>query len=572
MRGLSSDLKQSAAALGVLLLGTVLAARCLSEEGPVRMELVHLQRGLLLWAKAFEEHALPRPQLLSVVPRLAALPARLSAGRLWLEAKRASSSHPLPIEWRDNGMFSATWGREAVQSVLAARKLVLAAWCLTGVLLWFGLQSWGRGPALLVLALWSLSPTMLSFCFRTQSDGPAAIAAVLSCLAFRTYVRRPSLRTAAAAGSILGVALHVKLSMVFLVPVWVVVGLLRWPARPTRALMAALRNTTLGLLIAYAVFWFVAADLPAADTTQAHNKQTVARAVISSLSGWILPTGYAEALNVQLSFLEQRGRAVRVWGTRYPHGTPWYYAGTFVLKEPVGTAAALCLSAVMSIAVAAMRVRVDPLEMLPFWLMAGYVFLAASLGTGYADYRYILPALACGSVVVGWTAAAAPRVVRNALCILVCFGVLETLYWTPFFTSFVSLAGGGPERAYRLVDPLTVCRGQDLGRLVHWLRQHPHAVPLTVLIFDNPLQPDAYGIPSAPLPISEPPEVSGDSNNVPQPSRWVAAEIVFGQEVPLRFWSGARAVHSEGSLPALRTANKVADISPVMAVYKLAPP
>ncbi len=558
--------------LALITTAAVLAARCLSEEAPIEMEVLNLRRGLLLWADHSNAPRFPQPQLLSLVPRLIALPARLSQHRLWHEAQAASSSHILPSDWRDVGLFSATWGREIITAVLAARKLLAVLWCGSGVVLWFALRSWGYGPALVAVTLWMLSPSMLSFGFRAQSDGPAAIAAMLACLVFRAYVRRPRTALAAAAGVALGIALHVKLSMIFLAPVWVTVAVLKRPQdHPQgRGMWTRLKNTLVGLVIAYLTLWMLAFDL----TTAAEEGATIGRSVvgkwISRLSGSLLPAGYAEGLAVQLAFLEQIGRPVRVWGTVYPEGTPWYYIGTILLKEPAGTVASLCLTAASSILLSLMRPhRLDPLEMLPFWLTAGYIVLAASLGTGYADYRYILPGLACAYAVVGWTAAVAPTVIRRSIYSLTALGTLEALSWSPFFMAFVSIVGGSPSHAYRLVDPIAVCRGQDLPRLARWFRHNPWHSPLAVVTFNNPLPAEAYGIRTAPVPMARNHELAGERENEVQ--RWVAAEIVFLQHVPVAFWAGSRPVSSQVGIPALWQAEKVAEISPVLAVYKIRP-
>lgn len=571
-RPLLATIREYGPVLAIIAAAAVLAARCLSEEAPIEMEVLTLRRGLLLWASHSDGPRVPQPQLLSLVPRLVALPARLSQHRLWHEAQAACSSHTLRSDWRDVGLFSATWGREITTAVIAARKLLAVLWCGSGVVLWFALRSWGHGPALVVVTLWMLSPSMLSFGFRAQSDGPAAIAAMLACLVFRAYVRRPRTALAAASGVMLGIALHVKLSMIFLAPVWVTVAVLKRPQdlAQRQALWTTLKNTLVGLVIAYVILWILAFDLATAPTQQATLGRSVVGEWIDGLSGLLLPAGYAEGLAVQLTFLERIGRPVRVLGTVYPEGTVWYYLGTILLKEPAATFASLCLGAAASILLSLTRPhRLGPLEMLPFWLTAGYIVLAASLGTGYADYRYILPGLACAYAVVGWTAAVAPTVVRRGIYSLTALGTLEALSWSPFFMAFVSILGGSPAHAYQLVDPIAVCRGQDLPRLAQWIRHNPWHLPLAVATFNNPLPAEAYGIHTAPVPMARHEELAEEHEN--ELDRWVAAEIVFLQRVPVTFWTGSRPVYSPVGIPALWQAEKVAEISPVLGVYKIRP-
>ena len=191
-----------------------------------------------------------------------------------------------------------------------------------------------------------------------------------------------------------------------------------------------------------------------------------------------------------------------------------YELAAFLVKEPVGLFALLCLAA-WAAAAGRGRPRFGP----AFWLPPLAVTAAVSTQTNMSHHpRYLLPAygfafvLAGGAVRFGRTPAR-----RAAVAAAFIAAVAEPLAVMPWPHAFVNAAAGGPRNGWRLLDNSGMDWGQGDAAAAEWARANgleldgtarfrPHNSPLLGLPdrrTPSRPRPGAWAVGSSPLSTAE---------------------------------------------------------------------
>lgn len=101
-------------------------------------------------------------------------------------------------------------------------------------------RSFGPGAALLALTFYAFDPTVVAQGRYVKNDVPLALFAFLACIAWESYLNRPSRRRLILSGIAAGCAFGTKYSAIFLLPVLVILCAIRSWQRKTEAPPGAL--------------------------------------------------------------------------------------------------------------------------------------------------------------------------------------------------------------------------------------------------------------------------------------------------------------------------------------------
>jgi len=366
--------------------------------------------------------------------------------------------------------------------ILARSRLPIVA---LGMLLLASLGSWSwrlhgdLRAGLLTLGLAALEPTILAHAHYDTTD-MALAAFMLPAFAwlwgFSRTGRRRDLAGAAAA---MGLALASKYTALVLLPVFLGLLVLRWPATGdargrrgvgARLLAVAAAIGLMGVIIQAA--YFFSPDLTLyfkgpADL-QAYKPQAYEAWVLGGFhSGgvfWYAPFAWLVKTPIPTMLLIAAGVVTAFRGRGAGAGAPQAGAASWRdLRDFV-----LFPAAVYAVAVAA---------------------LSANLGV-----RYLIPTTAFLLVAAGG-AAGPVLATRGRRLLAAAFGawlVLSVGRQAPEFIAYFNESIGSSANAPYVLNDSNLDWGQDLKRLARW--QEAHAVPTLILSYWGAAQPEYYGV------------------------------------------------------------------------------
>jgi hypothetical protein len=326
------------------------------------------------------------------------------------------------------------------------------------------------GAGLLSLALAALEPTLLAHSHYVTTDMALASFGVLAFAALWCFAATARLWSLALAVVAMGLALAAKFSALVLLPIFLLLLVLRWPAqRPaspaTGRLPAAIGALALMAVIVQATYFFspdLALYLRGPGEVRAY-----------------LPVDYP----------------AYVLGTFHVGGVWWYAPFAWLIKTPLPTMVVIALGLVLCLHHPG-RAR----DTLRFVLApAGVYGIAVCLLTANLGVRYLIPTTAFLLVAAGaayrWLAATRfRRAATLGLGLWLAGSVLNT---APHFIAYFNELIGGPAHGAAVIHDSNLDWGQDLKRLARY--QQEQRIPELVLFYWGGAQPEHYGVRYRPL-------------------------------------------------------------------------
>jgi len=387
-----------------------------------------------------------------------------------------------------------------------ARAMMLPIGWALGLALWAWARSAaGKGAGLLALGFFAFSPELISFASVVSLD-LAVTALVVALLAtLRIHSRSASTWSIAAAGALFGLGLAVKLSVLFLAPMFLAAlfGRALREKHWTTSLLELLLAGGLAILAIQASYGFDHGLTRWGEVAPASAAFRKLDAALPDEAPIPLPLLFLRALDGQardvqsadvLSYLDGEWSAI---GWRRYYLMAWLYKTPLPLLAIVGLFAVewvrrLVARAQGKLAAVSGSARHEwRFIVIPLALWGGIFSLSRGLDIGI---RYVLPCYAILCVGFGVLAArVALRSVSGA--ILIVLGVAyagASLAAYPHHLSYVNRFGGGDQNAWRHLADSNVDWGQELKHLSIYLREH--GIERVGLGYFGHVAPELYGI------------------------------------------------------------------------------
>lgn len=377
------------------------------------------------------------------------------------------------LEWREAASFIATMPENQVQRYVFLSRLPLLVFPMLTV---FVLWHWGRrlfGPVagLAVAGLTSLSPTFLGHGALFKNDIAASCTYLLFWYAAWCFWRNPVLRRALLLAGAAALAMMSKMSMLFLLPVAVVI--LAVAGFRTGGVRRAATLVFAGLLLIYAVaaaaWQFEMHRATSEELRQLASDRYIPR-WFTALAGLVqvIPVPEGAWAGV-ISLFRSAGAPVPVYmvGQIYPEGHRAYFLAATLLKLSIPTQILL----VLSVAVLAKRRR-EVHDV--FWLIPGFLYFAlASLSSLQLGVRLVLPAwifffLLCGAG-FEWLLRTLPGKAAAAALVVSLAVASASVY--PYGISYFNRFVGGPRNALRYLADSNIDWGQALPEVGAFVRK-----------------------------------------------------------------------------------------------------
>jgi hypothetical protein len=438
---------------------------------------------------------------------------------------------------------------------------------LLGVILGAGIAWWAwrlGGPVAgaVAVAAFCLDPNFLAHSPLLKNDVPIAMIFLWFMAAIWRIGRHATLLNCMALALSIGVALTVKFSGILTIPILILAltaralipepwPCLKWMAQTrNRRFASAAGISSASCAIAYVFVWacYRFRYGPSTDPRQlfdfsemwwiAAKHEAFAAYNTFNLSGaqlqqwyihwkpgvvyrvvlWIgnhhlMPQSWVEGL--LFTWGTAPGRDAFLLGTNAMSGRWYYFPIVIAVKTPLGTLAALAISAVYW--------AVNRASFARFWdclalLLLPIVYLATAMTSDLnLGVRHILPVYPFLFIILGLTAANGLRRFRRPATVVIALFLLglatETYAAYPDYIPFFNIAAGGWKNGPRILGDSNVDWGQDLPAIAKWQREHPQYQ--LFLSYFGSVDPRYYGIHYVSLPNSNSLDDEAPNNSRP---------------------------------------------------------
>ena len=418
-----------------------------------------------------------------------------------------------------------------IRGYFALARLACLPFCLLGAyFVWrWARELYGNWAALCALTLWCFSPCINTWGSMLMPDLPAASCGVMAGYFFWKWLQNPDKGNAFIAGITLGIALLTKLTWVILLPLFPMLWLL-WCCQKFKYRSLRLFGSMLGhiaLLLAVGIFilnlgygfegtgtrlddfQFASRTLAGKDSiVDEHQGGNRFQGTIFAPIPIPLPINYVLGADLQKVDFE-RGMPSYLFGKWREHGWWYYYLVCAALKIPLGTWGLGILSLILSLLAllypktkfeqpvltnkcgAPQNDRKQSCWIDEFLLIipAIILFVFVSSQTGFSrHFRYVLPALPFFLI---WASKAAQISAKRGL--LLKMTVIALLGWSvgssflafPHYMSYFNVLAGGPKNGHHFLLDSNIDWGQDLYYLKSWMKNHPEAKGIHLLLRDD---------------------------------------------------------------------------------------
>jgi hypothetical protein len=509
-----------AVCLSLLTLHVTLAFNSMSQHCATVDEGAHLLSGFMAWTYGDFEYYYVNPPLIKMVTSLpmVVFGANLPEGLRW---------SPAVDLYAYNDRFVIRNKMSYSDMLMHSRCMNVFISCMGGLFLYrWARQLYGQAAGIVATALWALSPTVIGWAGVCTVDLGASVMGLAVMHGVWTYLNSPSWRKAVFAGSVLGLGLLSKFTLLILCPIIPLIWLsARWAQRGSATDGGGeVRWRHLVLVLGFALlavntgYGFQRTLQPLG--TFAFRSHLLSRLTSSCrlLDPWLkllpvpLPAAYVSGLD------HQKGRADSVVAPmvylrgRWRSGVwEYYYLYALAVKTTLGTVT-LALFA-LGFALLTPRVRLRAWEelimMLPLCAILGII--TANMRNQFSSIRYIMPTfpflflgisrvgiiladVATATSLRGFALLYPWKVVGAGIVIgsLVWNGV-SLLRVHPHELSYFNEIANGPDRGWEHLIESNIDWGQDLLILKRWAEAHPSARPLRLAYYGG-VDPHVWGV------------------------------------------------------------------------------
>ena len=455
------------AALLALMGGLQIAS--MREESQTYDEGLHLAAGVSYWKtgdfRANPEHP-PLGKLLAAVPLLLAGVEWNIGQKQWHEQDQFTLAGPFVYRNKIDADLLLFLGR--LPTVLVSLGLGLGI-ALTGKRLF------GPLAGIVALALYATDPNFIAHGHYITNDVLAAAAVFGSAITWLRAVETDRRRDWAIAAAMLGLALTVKFSTLFLIPVHAAIAWwngrlrLRWLAAAFAVVGAMYGPETLRLNTLP----------PLADRIPTRTK--MGEAVHAAALDFRVPGHHYLDGVWQLISHQETGHRTYLLGEVKETGTWKYFFVAFAVKTPTAVLLLLALTAW----------RVRP----ALWMNYPAVYFMMSLGSSLnLGLRHLLPVY---PFLFLWIGAGLAWRWWPVLLVALGLQVYEVGRTAPYYTAFFNRPSGGAENGHKILLDSNLDWGQDAKRLGRWVRER-QLEKICVSYFGT-ASLDYYGIAQIPI-------------------------------------------------------------------------
>jgi hypothetical protein len=464
-------------------------------------EQAHLTAGLLYWRIGPSDFYPVNPPLIRL---LGSLPMVVFD---WDTPWPATVKED-PFDTADRLFINHASDRNSI--LLRCRIITICLSLICGLLIFnCSRDLFGERASLLGMGLWSICPNLQAWSSVALVDAGTTVFGFASIYSMIKFMSRASFKATFWMGIALGMAALCKYSMLVLIPICVIcviwgnLAIRSVPRRhiPWRIILQLMLFHLIALVVINLGYGFSDHDRKLGDHQFLSNtfqsiQHLSSRYTPHFMFSMPIPHHYLLGLDRQMWMAERHAlQPVYLHGQWRHGGWAELYPAILLMKLPCGTLLLLGFSCICFAIFPSCRCSPS----LEFCLISPVMLLIAvfslSMNNVYASIRYLLPVIPCMIVFISRIAATpmkngssvAPLRRFWTYCVRIRLVlILTALAWNavslsrvhPHQLSYANEIVGGPDQAWRHMTNSNIDWGQDLDRLVNWMKKKPKCIPV----------------------------------------------------------------------------------------------
>jgi hypothetical protein len=398
------------------------------------------------------------------------------------------------------------------QTLIPARVMASLLTVFLATLLFFcAREMFGDKAAMFALLLFCLDPNFLANGAYVTTDIGASLTMLAAVYAFYRYMQRPTVARIIIVGLAVGLAMTVKFTGVFIVPVLcLIAGIDFWRSgskspSPRQLITAIVVISLIGVGCIWTLYHFRYAARPSPlqlNPTSAEYLQKLtsplSRRALTMMSKFhLLPEAYIYGLaDTKISAGDIPSY---LFGRDYAGAPHWYFPAAFLIKSTLP----FLILLVLTMAVV-FRGRWQMRREIVFLTVPSlFIFLlstSSDLGIGYRHLFPMFPMLyiliaGCASYLVSRN----PKFIYGFV-VLLLWQLVTTVTARPGLLAYANEAWGGPSKTHLYLSDSNVDWGQQLKTVRHYLKTHPSQPCYFAYSAQGPVDFRDYGINCRVLP------------------------------------------------------------------------
>lgn len=496
------EMSEYAFVAALLLLFTILTLTSMSQKSVTNDEALHIASG---YSYITLHDFRMNPEHPPLIKSLSALPLLF----LDISIDTSHNSWTGQQKWEFGSHFLFDNSADPDTILFWARVPIVFLAILLGiyVYLWSKLL-FGKNAGFLALFLYTLSPNILAHARLVTTELGLAAFMAISLYHYYIFLKSPSIRNLALSGITLGLALASKFTAIYLIPIFIILGGIRFHLHTRDKTFSIYRliNFTLQILIIF--FISVLVLMPIYQFQGIYDNQEKQDSVgkimqsgpLSALSNSLVslapvPSRYIYGLAF-VSFHSTAGHEAFLLGQHSSDGWWYYFPFAFLVKTPVP----LLILAIYAVYLLFRRLKAGKPKKIPsanhqsaspsdvtiscrdktglleesfLHIPIIFIFLAFMLNNINIGLRHILPIYPLIHISVS-RVACIPKssFKKSAFAFLLIWYLLGTLLISPHFLAYFNEPSGGPRNGHNLLIDSNLDWGQDLKSLGEYVHQN----------------------------------------------------------------------------------------------------
>jgi len=450
------------------------------QDSPTRDEPSHIVDGLAYWQLGSFEFNYPHPPLAKLLPGLSAFiqGARIDeASQAWLTQDTEAVNAQV--------LYTGRSGDEIQRLIFWSRipMLLFPLGLYVMVFMW-GRRRFGNIPALMAVTLLAFDPSHVGHGPLVNTDVPVMTAILATIIALDAYLRQPNRRRLFNLAAMLAIALLIKFSTLFLIPiVGVLIAIQRWRTHQPKLWPSLLRDGALvGLVVLGAMVVVYRADgiLPHRGPLPAWTLNIAGREITPPLAA------YARGLAYNINHNADGHRTI-FRGQVITDGRWSYFPVALLTKTPLVTLGLWIAALAIGIWAYTRRRLSDPIAVLT-WVLPPLIYSLTAISSNLnLGIRHIFPLLPFLALAVAWAAHRVKQLWRLVAAALSASLIVTVLMAYPNTIAYFNAAAGGSSQGTKWFIDSNTDWGQDAWRVRDYLRTigatNLRSVPTAITLF-----------------------------------------------------------------------------------------
>lgn len=401
-------------------------------------------------------------------------------------------------------LFKSSYDSNKILFISRFPFIILSIILAIYILKW-STELFGAKSGIMALFLYSFNPSIIAYSGLATADFTVAAMIFIAAYYFHNLIKNPSIKNLVLAGIFFGLAMLTKLTAVILLPLFLIIGIMAvYSSKIGLKLKNLIKNLLVIFLITFVLvmifhkfqFGTLKDSLPPGYYSDKAREEIGKAPYFSDSLLYFydnvpIPAPIYVGMVGNIFYLSLQEKEGFVFG-KITHDVVWYFSLlAFILK----THLSLLLMLFLVFILRRKLPKKDILTNLTLILPIIFILLIFSNTSKLAGINHLLGIYPFLFVLTSnlINIRIERKNIFNAAAFVLLFSYLiSALFTAPYYLSYVSVIGGGPSKAYKIIVGSNLDQGQDLLELKEYMAKN--RIDKIKLSYWGSVDPKDYGI------------------------------------------------------------------------------